>query len=194
MTVQAFDLQVVELTARLLIGGVFLVAGLVKLTNPAALRRDISSYKLLPTPVAQTIGVLLPPFEAILGIALIVGVVTALTAFTVAVLCMIFLIASASAMIRRLNINCGCFGMLYREPVGRQVIVRDSILLALSLYVLQFQSDRLGGNRLLDPSGVADLLTLIMVTLVVLLGAGAGLIAMRRRILVRSNLPQTLPD
>ena len=52
-----------------------------------------------------------------------------------------FMIAVGSAMVRGLNLSCSCFGILYRERVGWPTQIRDSVLLAMAVYVI-WQSDR----------------------------------------------------
>ena len=52
-----------------------------------------------------------------------------------------FMIVVGSAMVRGLNLSCSCFGILYRERVGWPTQIRDSVLLAMAVYVI-WQSDR----------------------------------------------------
>jgi len=51
------------LSARLLVGAVFLMASIIKLLNPRAFVQNVLNYHLLPTPLAKAYGFLLPLLE-----------------------------------------------------------------------------------------------------------------------------------
>jgi len=58
------------------------------------------------------------------------------------VLLLSFMIAVASAMLRHLDLDCSCFGLLYRERIGWSVLARDGILAGLALGALLVESGR----------------------------------------------------
>ncbi len=64
------------LLARLATGGVWLVAGALKLPEPAASVDAVRAYRLLPEAVVPTIGQLLPVVEVVVGLALVLGLLT----------------------------------------------------------------------------------------------------------------------
>ena len=59
----------VGLGARLVTGVVWIVAGALKLPDPAASVRAVRAYDLLPEAVVPTIGYLLPVVEVVVGLA-----------------------------------------------------------------------------------------------------------------------------
>lgn len=164
------DSAVLELLARQALGAIFLLAGIVKISRPSLFERDIGAYHLLPPLGARVLGFALPPFEVALGFMLVVGILTEAVALVTVGLCSIFVLATASAHVRRLNVECGCFGLLYREKLGRSVIIRDAFLVMLAAWVVQYQGTRFAGTELLEkPSDWVSILALAgMVTIAVI--------------------------
>ena len=103
-------MQWLGLVARLVTGGVWLVAGALKLPEPAESVRAVRAYDLLPESVVPTVGHLLPVLEVVVGLCLVLGVLTRVTAAVSALLFLAFVIGIASAWARGLEIECGCFG------------------------------------------------------------------------------------
>lgn len=98
------------LAARLVVGGVWIVAGVLKLPDPAASVRAVRAYDLLPEAVVPTVGHLLPIVEVVVGVCLVLGLLTRVMAVASAVLFAAFVIGIAAAWSRGLQIDCGCFG------------------------------------------------------------------------------------
>lgn len=130
------------LLARLATGGVWIVAGALKIPEPAASVQAVRAYRLLPEAVVPTVGQLLPVVEVVVGLALVVGLLTRTMAVVSAVLFVAFIIAIASAWARGLTIDCGCFGGGGYDPDAADKypweIARDVALLAGSVFVAAF--------------------------------------------------------
>jgi uncharacterized membrane protein YphA (DoxX/SURF4 family) len=103
-------LDAIGLLARLALGGVMLVAGLLKVTKPEVSARAVQAYQLLPFDVATYVGYGLPILEVVLGLLLVLGLFTRAAAAISGVLLVAFIIGIASAWARGLSIDCGCFG------------------------------------------------------------------------------------
>ena len=96
--------------ARLVVGGVWVVAGALKVNEPAMSVRAVRAYDLLPEAVVPTIGHVLPLLEIVVGVCLIIGLLARPMAAISALLFIAFIIGIASAWARGLQIDCGCFG------------------------------------------------------------------------------------
>jgi uncharacterized membrane protein YphA (DoxX/SURF4 family) len=96
--------------ARLVVGGVWIAAGLLKLPDPAASVRAVRAYRILPESTVSVVGYGLPVLEICLGLLLIIGLGTRAVASLSAVLMLAYIIAISSAWARGLQIDCGCFG------------------------------------------------------------------------------------
>ncbi len=100
----------VGLAARLVLGGVLLYAGLVKLPNLEASVLSVRAYRLLPYDVAAVVGYALPIVEVAAGALLVAGLFTRVTAAIGALAMVAFIIGISWAWSQGLSIDCGCFG------------------------------------------------------------------------------------
>jgi uncharacterized membrane protein YphA (DoxX/SURF4 family) len=100
----------VTLFVRVLVGGLFLAAGVSKVGHFNDLAAAIAGFRILPEPFVGPLAVLLPFFEIGLGLYLMAGLFTRATAIIAAVQMTIYTGAIASAVIRHIPATCGCFG------------------------------------------------------------------------------------
>ncbi|QSB14402.1 DoxX family membrane protein [Natronosporangium hydrolyticum] len=98
------------LAARAVLAGVWLYAGLNKVTDLDGSIRAVKAYELLPSAAAELVGAALPLVELALAALLLLGLATRLAAATSALLLTGFVIGVAAAWARGLQIDCGCFG------------------------------------------------------------------------------------
>ena len=132
---------VLALVARLVVGGLLLVAGALKLRAPVAFATEIANYQLLPA-VAPYLGAILPLVELTLGVALVVAPRAwrrgaALGALGLFVM---FTVAVASAYFRRINIDCGCFGT-GGGPISALTLARNVGLMTAAAIVIAAERD-----------------------------------------------------
>lgn len=95
---------------RVILGGVLLVAGALKVTNLPASALAVHAYRLLPYEVGEAVGYALPILEIAVGALLLLGLFTRAAAALGVLLMAAFVIGIASAWARGLAIDCGCFG------------------------------------------------------------------------------------
>lgn len=123
--------------ARLVVGAVFLMAGLAKLGATDKLEESVSRYQLgLSGRPARLIAATLPPAELGLGIVLVLGLAPLASALVAAITLTGFVLVQVVAVARRLPVQCSCFGILYVEPVGARTIIRDAILGVLAFFLV----------------------------------------------------------
>ena len=121
---------------RLVLAAVFLYAGLGKIYDPGSFAQDIDNYRILPYVLVTLMAVILPWIEVICGFMLIIGKWNKGTGFIVSILNIIFIIAISSALIRGLDISCGCFATFGEgAKAGIPKLVQDALLLGGSLLV-----------------------------------------------------------
>jgi uncharacterized membrane protein YphA (DoxX/SURF4 family) len=94
---------------RVALGGVFVVASLDKIQNPEAFATAIANYRLLPYTVINGIAIVLPWLEVISGTLLVLGVWIRASTMIAWVLLLVFSVAISQALVRGLDISCGCF-------------------------------------------------------------------------------------
>ena len=94
----------------LIVGGIFIYAGVIKAMDPVAFANDIDNYKILPWPLAVRLAFYLPWLEMLCGLALVLRSFYLGGLFILTGLTFIFIAASVIAKVRGLDITCGCFG------------------------------------------------------------------------------------
>lgn len=143
----------VGLLARLVTGGVWLVAGALKIAEPDASINAVRAYQLLPPTLAEVVGLVLPGLEVVVGLALVLGVFTRGAAVLSALLFLAFIIGITSVWARGIEIDCGCFGGGGADPEASSKypweIARDVALLAASLLVAGVRRTRLALDSVL---------------------------------------------
>jgi uncharacterized membrane protein YphA (DoxX/SURF4 family) len=141
--------------ARIILAGVLISAGWLKVINPHEAAAAVQAYRLLPTGVATYVGYGLPIFEILLGLVLLIGWRTRVAASVTAALMTIFIIGVGSAWVRGLSIDCGCFGGGGVVAKGHthyaQEIARDLLFVGLSVWLIRLPASALA----LNPTGVA---------------------------------------
>jgi uncharacterized membrane protein YphA (DoxX/SURF4 family) len=94
---------------RCVLGGVFIYASFYKILSPGAFAHQIYNYHMLPPWAINPLAMTLPWLQLFCGLCLIVNRWTRGASLWIVVMVGIFQIALASALIRGLNISCGCF-------------------------------------------------------------------------------------
>jgi uncharacterized membrane protein YphA (DoxX/SURF4 family) len=124
------------IAARLVLAAVFVVAGALKLRDPAGLASDITNYQLIPA-LAPLLAAVLPAVEIVVGVALLAlgAPWRRAAALCAAALMVMFTAAAGTALARGLDVACGCFGSA-GGAVGWTTMVRDLALLAAAVLVV----------------------------------------------------------
>lgn len=148
------------LVARLVVGGVWIWAGALKLPDPEASVTAVRAYQLLPANLADAVGRVLPTLEVVVGAALVIGLLTRLVGGLSALMQLAFIVGIVSVWSRGIAINCGCFGDGGPDPdaFGKYPweIARDTGLLLLSLLVVWLRRTPLALDNLLFPDHPED--------------------------------------
>jgi uncharacterized membrane protein YphA (DoxX/SURF4 family) len=102
--------DVIGLLARLILGVVLVWAGAVKVTNPAQSALAVRAFKVLPYDFAGYVGYALPVLEILLGLLLVLGLFTRVSAVLGGLLMLAFIFGISWAWAHGYSIDCGCFG------------------------------------------------------------------------------------
>ncbi|TNM37512.1 DoxX family membrane protein [Nocardioides albidus] len=141
------------LAARLVAGVVWIVAGGLKVAEPEASVNAVRAYQLLPSSLAEPVGLALPAVELVVGLALVLGVLARGAAVVSALLFGAFIVGIASVWARGIEIDCGCFGGGGAKAGAASAypweIARDAALLAASLLVASLRRTPLALDSLL---------------------------------------------
>jgi len=124
------------LIGRILLGAIFLYAGLSKILNPEHFAQAVMNYRIVPLVSVNLFAILLPWLELVSGIFLLVGFLSRGSIAMITVLMALFLGAIGSVLVRGLNISCGCFSPDGVYKITIFYSIRDLLLFALALQVL----------------------------------------------------------
>lgn len=122
--------------SRLVLAGIFLYSGYVKLDSPLLFEAVLYSYDLFPNPYVPAMARYFPWAEIALGVLLLAGFGRKVRylAGAATLLLLFFIVILAVTYLRGIEADCGCFG--FDDPISPKSIARDSLMLIPSLYLL----------------------------------------------------------
>jgi uncharacterized membrane protein YphA (DoxX/SURF4 family) len=126
--------RVVLLLFRVVVGGLFVYAGVLKIADPLGFVQDIENYRLVPRAIAFLTALVLPWVETLAGAALVVGLFKRTSAGLISVMLGMFIGLVAVTMARGLDVDCGCFGALSRKA-GWTLLLEDALMLFMAVQV-----------------------------------------------------------
>ena len=139
------------LFVRLLLGGLFIIASLDKIADPLAFDRSILNYKVIEEPLAMAVATVLPWLELLCGLGLIAGILHRGSALLISFLIVVFTALVISALIRGLDISCGCFSQdPQASKIGIQKVIENTGMFLLSIYTLATISIEVGSRSIFN--------------------------------------------
>ncbi|MGZ5514942.1 MAG: MauE/DoxX family redox-associated membrane protein [Candidatus Aminicenantales bacterium] len=123
------------LVFRVVLGGLFVYAGVVKVLEPLDFAQNIRNYDLVGQSLSFIAAIVLPWLEILAGAFLALGIWKRAAALAISGLLIFFIVLTFVTMIRGLDVDCGCFGAIDRKA-GLGVILEDLAMLCLGLCVL----------------------------------------------------------
>jgi uncharacterized membrane protein YphA (DoxX/SURF4 family)/peroxiredoxin len=179
------------LVGRLLLAGVFAVAGLAKLLDPRGSRQAMRGFGA-PARLVGPLAVAVPVAELGVAAALLPAGSAPYGAIGAVGLLALFTVAIAFNLSRGRAPDCHCFGQLHSTPAGRGTLARSLALLVVAGLVLGVGWNDPGPSALawlgdLDASGIAALASGSLAVAVAALATWLGLWLMRSygRVLLR---------
>ncbi|HPN38940.1 MAG TPA: MauE/DoxX family redox-associated membrane protein [Melioribacteraceae bacterium] len=123
---------------RFLLGIVFIFAGIEKINSPNSFFNSINNYKIFSDYISYSIVLILPWLELFIGILLIFNkyIKECLTIYMI--LLILFNILVFSAIIRGLNIDCGCYGNSINVKASYTKIAENFGLFFIALYLFLY--------------------------------------------------------
>jgi putative oxidoreductase len=131
-----------SLIGRVVLAGVFIYAGALKVLDPQEFLLDVRSFQMLGDPWAACLALGLPWLEIFCGLALLLGGWTRGACLVLGGLLLAFAAAFIQAWARGLDVTCGCFGKTENKTNFVQSLGIDAALLALTA-VVWWTHDRL---------------------------------------------------
>jgi putative oxidoreductase len=114
----------------ILIGALFVYAGVLKAWDPIRFAGEIENYHILPWWLGVRLAFYLPWLEILCGFALIFRRLYSGALVLVLLLVLVFIGASVAAKMRGIDISCGCFGRVSDQLSFTWHLVLDFLILA----------------------------------------------------------------
>ena len=116
---------------RLALAVLFIAASYYKIQAPGAFAHQIYNYKILPVWAINPAAIVLPWLQLFVGVALLFNGFVKGASLWALIMVVLFQAAVASALVRDLNIACGCFKS-GGSPATWWTFARDSVFLLLA--------------------------------------------------------------
>jgi uncharacterized membrane protein YphA (DoxX/SURF4 family) len=118
---------------RVVIGALFLYAASTKVPDMAKFAEEVANYRMLPAALVPVTAAAVVGVEIVAGLALVTGVLARAGAVAISALLVVFIGGIAQALLRGIDLKCGCFGA--EEAASWGTVVRDLAMLAPALAV-----------------------------------------------------------
>ncbi|HEX9779374.1 MAG TPA: MauE/DoxX family redox-associated membrane protein [Geopsychrobacteraceae bacterium] len=131
--------------SRLLLGGIFLYAGMLKAADPVAFAGQVANYQLLPYAWNYLTAALLPYLEILCGLLLLLNRWVRPATLVLGVLNLVFIAALASLIVRGIDIDCGCFrpdADSHTSPLSALLRDLGIMVLVLTTWFLERRKNR----------------------------------------------------
>lgn len=141
------------LILRILLAGIFGVAGIAKLYDLSGSKKAVEGFGV-PATLAKPLGVLLPLAEIAIAVALIFVQVSWLGAIGATALLLLFVAGMSYQMYKGNAPDCHCFGQVHSEPVSPKSLIRNIVFMIPALALIASGRENQGLN--LFGANVAD--------------------------------------
>ena len=153
-----------NLILRVALGGVFMLSAVIKIWDVEVKRahdgdrlvwvvkasrvpdhvtfaKNVANYRVPPQRFTNLVAIVLPWIEMVVGALLVLGIWKRASALLITVLMLVFLIAIGQAVVRGLNIDCGCFGTVAGRSVGVKAIAEDIAMFVAAVWLVWHEKD-----------------------------------------------------
>jgi len=120
---------------RLIVGGAFVYAGVLKAADAQRFAQDILNFRVVGPELAVLTALFLPWLEIVCGAFLILGWLRRASSLLISVMLAGFIGLVIVTIARGLDVDCGCFGALSGQADWK-LVVQDLVLLFMSLNIL----------------------------------------------------------
>jgi hypothetical protein len=118
------------LALRLVVAAVFVVAAYGKIADPTSFATEIDNYRMVPDAFIGPMAVGLPLLEALVGVALVTGLHARGASLVASAMLVAFAIGMVQAIVRGIDLDCGCFGHVVETRVSWLTVTRNVVLTA----------------------------------------------------------------
>jgi putative oxidoreductase len=126
-------LRILHWSCRIILAGIFIYSGYIKLQSPLQFASAIAGYKLVPAPLLLPLADYLPWVEVALGVLFLVGWKLRYVSLGASALLLAFIAILTVTYLRGIEADCGCFG--FGDKISPLTIARDALILLPALFL-----------------------------------------------------------
>lgn len=138
---------------RIGLGALLLWAALTKIPDMGAFAETVANYRLLPAPLVPAVAAAVVGIEIVAGVLLVSGRLARAASAVAALLLAVFTVGLAQALLRGIDLRCGCFGGT--ESATWLTVARDLAMVAAAGAVLLKGPGRILPKKRAEPSNAA---------------------------------------
>ena len=126
------------LALRVILAGIFLYSGLIKASSSAQFAIALAPFTFLPETWIRPLSILLPLWEIIAGLLILISPTKHLGAGVIFVLCVLFATVLGWALANGIIVSCSCFGEDDQPSAMKMALAlgRDLFLVGLALVII----------------------------------------------------------
>lgn len=117
---------------------VFILSGIDKINDLSGFAQSIENYRILPVYLVNFFAIIIPWIEVVTGSLLLLGIFIKENATIIFYLLLVFTISIVSAVLRDLDIDCGCQGTFDGKKVGLLKIIENTSLMIVAFLSIKF--------------------------------------------------------
>jgi uncharacterized membrane protein YphA (DoxX/SURF4 family) len=154
-TIPGRSLRHARVVVRWVLGAIFLGAGALKIVHPLDFYSNLLAYDVgFPDCLVRFAAVVVPWLEVVCGGLLLVDYWTETVGFLATGLCLIFILMLSQAVVRGLDLKCGCFGSLTAGwfELPQVALVRACVLFVAAVWLLLDVTNRRSSVAVLPPN------------------------------------------
>ncbi len=126
-------LRILHWACRIILGGLFLYSGYIKVQSPLQFAAALTGYQLFPPDLIIPLIYYFPWVEISLGVLLLAGWKLRYFAVGATALVSTFIILLTVTYLRGIDAECGCFG--FGDRISPLTISRDGMILLPALFL-----------------------------------------------------------
>jgi uncharacterized membrane protein YphA (DoxX/SURF4 family) len=123
---------------RIYLALVFIISGLDKINDLNGFAQSIENYRLIPVEFVNIFAIIIPWIEVVTGGLLLLGIFIKENSLLIFLLLLVFTLSILSAVLRNLDIDCGCQGTFDGQKVGILKIIENTALMIVSVLSFMF--------------------------------------------------------
>jgi hypothetical protein len=163
------------------VAAVLLASGLAKLTARRQFRRTLLQQGLVHASLVPFLGWAIPTTELGVALGLSFGLAPQLMALFALCVFLVFTLATAILLAQGKNVECGCFGVIFRERITLATLIRDMGFVGAAVACLGLHTaDRADAGLVLSTVTGFAMLSFAVWVLVAMPLVGAVLFRVRR--------------